>query len=54
MYETLTCHRLIISGLPTSVAEATREALILKELTKIVEKLSENYDASVVLNFGKN
>ena len=42
MYETLTCHRSIISGLLTSVGKAYREALILKEPTKIVEKLSVN------------
>jgi len=31
-----------ISGLLTSVGKASREALILKEPTKIVEKLSVN------------
>jgi hypothetical protein len=42
---------IIISGLLTSVGKASREALILKESTKIVENLSVNYDTSVVLNF---
>jgi len=43
--------RTTISGLLTSVGKTSREVLISKEPTIIVEKLSVNYDTSVVLNF---
>jgi hypothetical protein len=39
-----------IPGLLTSAGKAYRQALISKESTKIVEKLSVNYDTSAVLN----
>jgi hypothetical protein len=42
MYETLTCHRSIIPGLLTSDGKAYRQALVIKEPLKFVEKLSVN------------